>query len=165
MLKQSRFIVLFITIAIGMTVGYTIYDKTINTEETASLANDFDVSFYEVGNIIEQDCYDTSANISANKNNITINVPNLSKVGSYAIIPITIKNNGNVKVKLKSLSEYSYNINNAIGVFYSGMGASNAVLNPGETNLLYVRIEWLSNEIQKESSLRFLIKMNYEQVI
>lgn len=163
MRKQSRIIVLLVSAIICLTVGYSIYSQSIDTIGTATLNGKFDVSYYSIGEITESDCSDTTAVISNDKKLVVIDVPKMEKVGAYAIVPITVKNNSSVSVKLLSIEEKGININSLVRVTYTGIGISDAPLRPGKTTTFYVKVEWTQGEIAETSKAYFSLRLNYIQ--
>jgi len=163
MKKQNVFAILGVLLVLVLSVGYSVFRTNVTVKGKSATVKDFDVIFEKVGNITEDGSMDASAVIDETKKLVTINVPKLMHKGSFAIIPITIKNTGNVPAKLESIIETGLNEGNAITVSYSGIAITDAVLNPGEEANFCVKVIWENDLKEDYEEIEFSIRFNYVQ--
>ena len=163
MRKQNIFIVLMVLTILVLSIGYSIFRTNVIVKGKSAVVKDFDVVFEKVGKITEDGSMDATAKIDETKKIVTISVPKLMHRGAYAIIPITIKNTGNVPAKLESIAETGVKEGGAIDVTYSGIGITDAVLNPGDEANFEVKVAWENDLKEDYEEVEFSIKFNYVQ--
>ena len=163
MKKQSLLIVIVILILLGVSVGYSVVRISTNVKGKTSIVKNLDVEFESIGKIEEYGSYGATAEISDDKKTVLINVPKLSYMGAYAVVPITVKNVGQIPAKLESIYEYGTNDNEAIKITYDGIAVTDKALNPLEEEKFFIKVSW-ENELKKDSSeIEFYIRFNYVQ--
>lgn len=163
MKKQSLLIVIVILILLGVSVGYSVVRISTNVKGKASIVKDLDVEFESIGKLEEYGSYGATAEISDDKKTVLINVPKLSYMGAYAVVPITVKNVGQLPAKLESIYEYGTNDNEAIKITYDGIAVTDKALNPLEEEKFFIKVSW-ENELKQDSSeIEFYIRFNYVQ--
>ena len=163
MKKQSLLIVIVILILLGVSVGYSVVRISINVKGKTSIVKNLDVEFESIGKIEEYGSYGATAEISDDKKTVLINVPKLSYMGAYAVVPITVKNVGQMPAKLESIYEYGTNDNEAIKITYDGIAVTDKALNPLEEEKFFIKVSW-ENELKQDSSeIEFYIRFNYVQ--
>lgn len=163
MKKQSLLIVIVILILLGVSVGYSVVRISTNVKGKTSIVKDLDVEFESIGKLEEYGSYDATAEISDDKKTVLINVPKLSYMGAYAVVPITVKNVGQLPAKLESIYEYGINDNEAIKITYDGIAVTDKALNPLEEEKFFIKVSW-ENELKQDSSeIEFYIRFNYVQ--
>lgn len=163
MKKQSLLIVIVILILLGVSVGYSVVRISTNVKGKTSIVKDLDVEFKSIGKIEEYGSYGATAEISDDKKTVLINVPKLSYMGAYAVVPITVKNVGQIPAKLESIYEYGTNDNEAIKITYDGIAVTDKALNPLEEEKFFIKVSW-ENELKQDSSeIEFYIRFNYVQ--
>ena len=163
MKKQSLLIVIAILILLGVSVGYSVVRISTNVKGKTSIVKDLDVEFESIGKLEEYGSYGATAEISDDKKTVLINVPKLSYMGAYAVVPITVKNVGQIPAKLESIYEYGTNDNEAIKITYDGIAVTDKALNPLEEEKFFIKVSW-ENELKKDSSeIEFYIRFNYVQ--
>lgn len=163
MKKQSLLIVIVILILLGVSVGYSVVRISTNVKGKTSIVKDLDVEFESIGKLEEYGSYDATAEISDDKKTVLINVPKLSYMGAYAVVPITVKNVGQLPAKLESIYEYGTNDNEAIKITYDGIAVTDKALNPMEEEKFFIKVSW-ENELKQDSSeIEFYIRFNYVQ--
>lgn len=163
MKKQSLLIVIAILILLGVSVGYSVVRISTNVKGKTSIVKDLDVEFENIGKIEESGSYGATAEISDDKKTVLINVPKLSYMGAYAVVPITVKNVGQMPAKLESIYEYGTNDNEAIKITYDGIAVTDKALNPLEEEKFFIKVSW-ENELKQDSSeIEFYIRFNYVQ--
>ena len=163
MKKQSLLIVIVILILLGVSVGYSVVRISTNVKGKTSIVKDLDVEFESIGKIEEYGSYGATAEISDDKKTVLINVPKLSYMGAYAVVPITVKNVGQLPAKLESIYEYGTTDNEAIKITYDGIAVTDKALNPMEEEKFFIKVSW-ENELKQDSSeIEFYIRFNYVQ--
>lgn len=163
MKKQSLLIVIVILILLGVSVGYSVVRISTNVKGKASIVKNLDVEFESIGKLEEYGSYGATAEISDDKKTALINVPKLSYMGAYAVVPITVKNVGQLPAKLESIYEYGTNDNEAIKITYDGIAVTDKALNPLEEEKFFIKVSW-ENELKQDSSeIEFYIRFNYVQ--
>ena len=163
MKKQSLLIVIVILILLGVSVGYSVVRISTNVKGKASIVKDLDVEFESIGKLEEYGSYGATAEISDDKKTVLINVPKLSYMGAYAVVPITVKNVGQIPAKLESIYEYGTNDNEASKITYDGIAVTDKALNPLEEEKFFIKVSW-ENELKQDSSeIEFYIRFNYVQ--
>lgn len=163
MKKQSLLIVIVILILLGVSVGYSVVRISTNVKGKTSIVKDLDVEFESIGKLEEYGSYGATAEISDDKKTVLINVPKLSYMGDYAVVPITVKNVGQIPAKLESIYEYGTNDNEAIKITYDGIAVTDKALNPLEEEKFFIKVSW-ENELKQDSSeIEFYIRFNYVQ--
>lgn len=163
MKKQSLLIVIVILILLGVSVGYSVVRISTNVKGKISIVKDLDVEFESIGKLEEYGSYGATAEISDDKKKVLINVPKLSYMGAYAVVPITVKNVGQIPAKLESIYEYGTNDNEAIKITYDGIAVTDKALNPLEEEKFFIKVSW-ENELKQDSSeIEFYIRFNYVQ--
>ena len=163
MKKQSLLIVIVILILLGVSVGYSVVRISTNVKGKTSIVKDLDVEFKSIGKLEEYSSYGATAEISDDKKTVLIDVPKLSYMGAYAVVPITVKNVGQLPAKLESIYEYGTNDNEAIKITYDGIAVTDKALNPLEEEKFFIKVSW-ENELKQDSSeIEFYIRFNYVQ--
>ena len=163
MKKQSLLIVIVILILLGVSVGYSVVRISTNVKGKTSIVKNLDVEFESIGKIEEYGSYGATAEISDDKKTVLINVPKLSYMGAYVVVPITVKNVGQIPAKLESIYEYGTNDNEAIKITYDGIAVTDKALNPLEEEKFFIKVSW-ENELKQDSSeIEFYIRFNYVQ--
>lgn len=163
MKKQSLLIVIVILILLGVSVGYSVFRVSTNVKGKTSIVKDLDVEFESIGKIEESGSYGAIAEISDDKKTVLINVPKLSYMGAYVVVPITVKNVGQIPAKLESIYEYGTNDNDAIKITYDGIAITDKALNPMEEEKFFIKVSW-ENELKQDfSEIEFYIRFNYVQ--
>lgn len=163
MKKQNIIIVFIVLIILTMSIGYSIFRTSTTVVGKTAIVKELDVDFYKIGKIKQEGCTGIKANILPDKKRIIIDIQKLEYKGAYAIIPITLKNTGNIPARLESIYEYGLDKKDAIKVTYEGVGATNIILRPGKTTTFNLKIAW-ENDLDKDFEiLEFIIKFNYVQ--
>lgn len=177
MKKQNIAIIGVIAFVLAVAVGYALFSETLTINGTATAKASFDYEFTSagLGNSVGYtkqvtDPVHEIAVISDDKNTLTITVNKLDYPGAYVEIPVTVTNVGTVKGRLKSIDEVGINNQDTVlKVTYTGVAASDTVMEPGATNNMTIRVEWpvdhkLAEGINTfEETVTFQIKLNYEQ--
>lgn len=163
MKKQSIILICVILLILTLSIGYAIFRTSTTIVGKSAIVKDLNVIFYEIGDITQQGSKNANAVIMNDKKRIIISVPELSYKGVYAIIPITIKNNGNIPARLESIYEYGTSNQNEIVVSYDGIGVTNEVLNPNDSVTFNVKVAWENDATTDFKNIEFIIKFNFVQ--
>lgn len=163
MKKQNLLLIISCLLLLVMSVGYSVFKVTTTVQGKTAIVSNLDVEFESIGKIEEKGSTDANASISEDKKTVTINVPKLAYKGSYAIIPIKLRNTGTLPAKLDSIYEYGTNDNNAIKISYNGIGVTDKKLMPNDEVLFTVKVLY-ENDIENGiNDLEFYIKFDYVQ--
>ena len=162
-MRKSRFLIIILVFAvITLVSGYITFTATVDVPNKMASTENLQIIFDEIGTIYQFNSYNSTAVIKNNKHMIEVNVPELSGVGAYTIIPVTIKNVGNVPAKLESIYQYSRNTYKNYKISYDGIGVTDAPINPGEVKGFNIKVELINNDIEVPSC-NFEIKFNFVQ--
>jgi hypothetical protein len=166
---NRKFIVSLFIIILSLGVGYAIFSETINITGTAQTTGSFDIEFFEAasarlnkaGTLLEN-----TAEISMDKNTLTLNVPNLETINSWVEFDITVKNVGTIAALLESVDVTGDNDPN-IRVTYPTWSAG-IELAAGATETFTIRVEWITTGNDGENytgqeTLAFTVALNYLQ--
>lgn len=164
MKKQSIIVVCVVLLLLTLSIGYSVFKTSTTVIGSSNIVKDLNVVFSEVGKIEEVGSENATAIIMPDKKTVIINVPKLMYKGSYVVIPITIKNIGNIPARLNYIYEHSISNQNAITVSYDGIGVTDSALKPNDEVNFNVRISWANDVIKDSDSIQFVIKFNYVQV-
>lgn len=163
MKKQSVFIVCFIVFVLTLSICYAIFKSSVTVTGSSATLKDMNIIFSKLGKIKEYGSKDASATIMNDKKRVIISVPNLMYKGAYAIVPVTIKNDGNIPARLDSIYEYGVCDSREIEVSYDGIGITNNVLKPGDEVNFNVKVLWKNTVKSTPEKIEFVIKFNYVQ--
>ncbi len=162
MKKQNIIIVIIVLLFLTMSVGYSVFRISTTVQGKVATAKNLNVEFKNIGKIEEIGSSNAFAKIAEDNKTVIINVPNLMYKGAYAVIPITVKNVGQLPAKLESINEYGTNTN-FLEVDYYGIAITDKILQPGEEEIFTVKVLW-KNELESNlESEQFYIKFNYIQ--
>ncbi len=162
MKKQNIIIVIIVLLFLTMSVGYSVFRISTTVQGKAATVKNLNVEFKNIGKIEEIGSSNAFAKIAEDNKTVIINVPNLMYKGAYAVIPITVKNVGQLPAKLESINEYGTNTN-CLEVDYYGIAITDKILQPGEEETFTVKVLW-KNELESNlESEQFYIKFNYIQ--
>lgn len=164
MKRQNIIIVGTILLVLTLSIGYAIFRTSTTIIGSSAIVKDLNIIFSDVGTITEVGSKDAKATITSDKKRVIINVPNLMHKGAYALIPITIKNDGNIPARLESIYEYGASNQDVINVSYDGIGVTDSVLNPNDTITFNVRVSWENDTTNDFEKIEFIIRFNYVQV-
>lgn len=159
--KKSRILIFsIVSFLLIITVGYALFSETLNIGGTASTNGEFNVEILAT-EITEVGSTNASANISNDKNTLTLSAPNLQYPGAKVEYKITIKNTGSLAAKLKTINKSEDG--NTIKMTYDNI-AENDIIDVGNTKTFNVTITW-DEDSTKESSLNYSIGLIFEQSI
>lgn len=172
MKKQSIAIIAVVAFVLAVAIGYALFTETLTVSGSATASGNFDVEFTSVGEITKVGYTDAEsldganiAKISEDKNTLTVTVNRLDYPGAYVEIPVTITNKGSIPVKLKNIRETDLTASSrAIKVSYTGVAASEDVIEQNETQSMNIKVEWDPEVNQGSESVSFKIGLEYEQI-
>lgn len=164
MKKQSLLIVSIVAFLLTLTIGYAVFSDTITINGTANAKGNFDVEFTTASIISEVGSTNTLAEISEDKNTLTITVPKLEYPGAYSEITVTITNKGSIPAKLTSIEETGLETDPNVVVSYTGLQElKDIVINQDQTQSFNLKVMWDSNSTASSENVEFTIKLKYEQ--
>lgn len=163
MKKQNIIIVIIVLLFLTMSVGYSVFRISTTVQGKAATVKNLNVEFKNIGKIEEIGSSNAFAKIAEDNKTVIINVPNLMYKGAYAVIPITVKNVGQLPAKLDSIYEYGTSENDAIKISYSGIGVTDEKLMPNDEVLFTVKVSYENDIENGENDLEFYIKFDYVQ--
>lgn len=172
MKKQNIVIIGVIALVLAVAIGYALFSETLTINGTATAQGDFNVEFTSVGEITKVGYTDQTAQnganiavIEDNNNKLKITVNKLDYPGAYVEIPVTITNKGSVPAKLKNIRETGLTEKSrSVKVTYSGIAASETVINQNDTQSMKIKVEWDKDVNTTASDVSFTIELEYEQV-
>ncbi len=162
-IKDKRTIIIVLAVILTLSVGYAIFSNTLNINGTASTGStNFNIVFDRVGVIREVEASNTTAEIKENGKKLEINVPGLSMPTAYAVIPVTIKNNGDITAKVKEIKVEGLDTTD-IKVTYEGL-AKEDIFNPNDEKEVNIKVVWDASSTSTSVESSFSIEIVYEQV-
>jgi hypothetical protein len=166
---RRKFIVSLFIIILSLGVGYAVFAETINITGTATTTGSFNIEFFEAaaarlnkaGTLIENE-----AIISADKNTLTLDVPNLETIGSWVEFDVTVKNVGTIAALLEEVivtGDTDPNIKVTMPPWSTGIE-----LAAGATETFTIKVEWLTTgndsvQYTGNENLTFTVTLNYLQ--
>lgn len=162
MLKKKSRILIFgiISFLLVITVGYALFSETLNIGGSASTNGEFNVEILST-EITEVGSTNASANISDDKNTLTLSAPDLQYPGAKVEYKITIKNTGSLAAKLKTINKSDDN--DTIKITYDDIVVDD-IIAIGSTKTFKITVTW-DGESTKASSLSYSIGLVFEQSI
>lgn len=160
-MNKKRVLVVLAFAIIFIFIAYYVFFLSSNPKKHIATTKDIEVLFHKIGVIKEYNSRNASAIISYDKTFVYINVPELMGVGSYAEIPITVKNVGVRTARLESITEYGFDSSSSIDVKYENLSVLNKPLAPGDETTFNVLIK--QNNITENETINIKIELNYVQ--
>lgn len=165
MKKQSLLIVSVVAFLLTLTIGYAVFSDTITINGTANAKGNFDVEFTTASISAEVGSTNTLAEISEDKNTLTITVPKLEYPGAYSEITVTITNKGSIPAKLTTIEETGLEADPNVVVSYTGLQElKDVAINQNQTQTFNIKVMWDPNSTQSSENVEFAIKLKYEQI-
>lgn len=172
MKKQNIAIIGVIALVLAVAIGYALFSEKLTISGTATAKGDFNIEFTSVGEITKVGYTDQTSQEGANiavigdsNNKLTVTVDKLDYPGAYVEIPVTITNKGSVPAKLKNIKETGLTEESrSIKVTYSGVAASESVINQNDTQSMTIRVEWDPEVNTPADDVSFTIELEYEQI-
>lgn len=161
--RQNKVIVITLAFLLTLIVGFAIFSESINVNGTAKASGDFNIIFESVGTPTGKGSSGTAASIkSDDPTYLNISVPKLEYPTAYAVIPVVIKNDGDIDAYVKDIRTRGL-VSTDINVTFSGID-KNEILESGKTKNISIKVEWDENSTKPVDSLVFDIWIDYEQV-
>lgn len=160
--RQNRIVIVVIALLLTLTVGYAVFNQSLSITGTATTEGKLKVIFSEIGTIEEAGSTGATATIGADKTSVDVNVPKLEYPGSYAKIPVKIKNDGSIDAMVTGVQTQGLD-DNDIEVTYSNVKI-NDVLKIGAEQEIVIKVMWKESSENKSVSLDFSITLNYRQI-
>ncbi|MDD2434748.1 MAG: hypothetical protein PHO63_00650 [Bacilli bacterium] len=163
--KSDKKYVIFVLIAIllSFTVGYALFSEVLNISGTATTTGTFDIEFTSATPAASPDTIgcNPTATISADKNTLTIAVPDLSQPGAKATINVVVTNVGNIAAELLSV-DVTGNTDPDIVVQYPNWPTT-VTLEPLQTYEFPVVVSWDPDSSTSNKEVTFTAALNYQQ--
>ena len=186
MKKQNIIIIVITLIIILLATGYALFNESLDIHGTVAASGSFNVEFYSIGQETAvgytkqtTDPEHQLATRSQDHNAVVIRVNKLDYPGAYVLIPITIKNVGELDAVLTGINVTgSINLNSTpirLTYLYEGeefndLDAADKLIEVNDTKEIQVKVEWLENDnttveepSNPESNPQFTITLDYDQ--
>ena len=160
---KKYFIVSLFIVLLSLGVGYAIFSDTLNIAGTATVTGNFDVEFTTATVVENEHSESATAVISADKNTLTIDAPDLKQPGAQVTVSVVVTNVGNINAELLSVN-LTGDDDADITVTYPTFPVG-TVVEPGMTYPFDVVIEWDINSTASEKTLNFTADLNYQQEV
>ncbi len=165
MKKQSILIIGIIAFFIAISIGYAIFSENLDINGTASAQGTFDVEFTDASVSSQIGASGSMAEISNDKNSLSINVPRLEYPGAYVEISVIVTNKGSIPSVLKGIEEMGLTTDNSVKISYTGLQElKDKEISQNETQNFIIKVMWDANSNVQLENVGFTIKLNYEQV-
>lgn len=104
--NKKIFIVVFIVLLLGLAVGYAAFSDTLTISGTANASGSFDVVFVDAKVVSSEGVNPegTIAEISTDKNTLTVVAKDLAYPGAGAQFHVVIKNEGTVPARITKIT-------------------------------------------------------------
>ena len=162
MKKQNFLFIIVVIFCLSLTVGYSLFSKTITINGTATAKGNFDVIFENSKVKTEVGSTGATAVISEDKNTLTLNVPKLEYPGAYAEFTVDVTNVGTIPAQLIGITESNLTASPSIKISYSGI-TKDEVMAQSDKRTITIRVDWLSTSTSGSETVEFSIKLNYQQ--
>ena len=168
--KQNKIIVGVVVLILALTVGYAIFNQSLNISGTAKAQGNLDIVFSEVGEISPHGTNTPTATITENGRKLELSEITLDYPTAYVDIPVTIINNGTVDGVLESITVENLETDD-IKVTINGIEDNQIVkiykANDDTTKVkATVRVEWLDKTDTKTESVRdIVVTLNAKQLV
>lgn len=156
---RTYLIVSLAIVFLSLTIGYAIFSETLNISGTAQTTGSFNVEFFSK-TVIGTKCTPT-ATIAADKNSLTISVPDLQSPGATATVSVVVKNTGNTTAELLSV-DLTGNADPDIEVIYAPTFTTGVAIAAGDTYAFDITVTW-KTESTNNATLAFTATLNYQQ--
>lgn len=173
MKKQNIAIIGVVAFVLAVAVGYALFSDVITINGTATAKGNFDMEITSAEVSKEVGSRGATAEISADKDTLTINVPQLEYPGAYVEIPVTVTNVGSITAVLENITQTGMTESSPVKVTYTGPAASADEIATNESQDMTIRVEWLAEDgdesmpnedASTEVTANFSVVLNYKQI-
>ena len=162
--KKNKILILaLLLIILLLSVGYALFSENLLVSGTANTSGEFDVEFTQaqVDSANTNNVSSPSAQISVDKNTVTLTAANMGAPGAKATYNITAKNVGSINAKLTNVA-ITGNTNPDLLVTTSNF-TTGSVLEPNDTLEFFVAVEWPLASENGSQSITYSVTLEYEQ--
>ncbi len=159
--KKKGIIIGAVLFFLVVVVGYAIFSDTLTINGTATAKGEFDIEFNRVNSVSEIGSKGATAEISEDKNTLTINASKLEYPSSYVEVDVTIKNIGSINAVLKGIEVQGVE-NPDIKVTYTGI-IEDEILGSNQEKDMKIKVLWDEESTATDVNASFTIKIVYEQ--
>ena len=167
--NKKVLIVLLIILLLIIAVGYAVFSETLTIQGTANAKGTFDLEFQnaEIVKNIGANEEKTTAEISADKNTLTVNVADLEYPGAGVEFSVDIVNVGTMPAEVHAVTPNNITGSDKIKVTgLEGIKVGHPKIEVGDRCNIHFTVEWPydSGEIlEDESSISFGLQIEYTQ--
>ena len=166
--KNNKYFIFIVLLLIsGISIGYASFSSNLKITGTANANGKFNVEFIS-SKIIDAkgiDALESVAEISEDKNTLTINIKDMKYPGAGATISAVIQNNGTVPAKLKNIT-FKGNNDKDISVIFVDSSRIGQTLNVNEMWNIKLIVKWnIDSTIQANKAINFAATLEYEQAV
>ena len=167
--NKKIFILILIVLLLILAVGYAVFSETLTISGTANAKGTFDLEFQnaEVVKNIGANAEETTAEISADKNTLIVNVADLAYPGAGVEFSVDIVNVGTMPAVVQAVTPNNITGSDKIKVTgLDGIKAGHPKIEVGDRCNIHFTVEWPEDvtEIgEYESSISFGLQIEYTQ--
>ena len=167
--NRKVLILMLILLLLILSVGYAVFSDNLTISGTANAKGTFDLEFQnaEIVKNIGADKEKTTAEISADKNTLTVNVGDLAYPGAGVEFSVDIVNVGTMPAEVQAVTPNNITGSEKIKVTgLEGIKVGHPKIEVGDRCNIHFTVEWPvdSREISEtESSISFGLQIEYAQ--
>ncbi len=157
--KKKGIIIGVVLFVLAVVVGYALFSDTLTINGTATAKGKFDMEISSAQITSEVGSTGATAQVSSDKNTLTIDIPKLEYPGAYVEVTYKIKNAGTIPALYDS-----YDITGETDRIKSQFNIIHMFYEPEDETTETIRIYWDSNNnTEEEESTTITFKLNYVQ--
>ena len=167
--NKNAFIIILIILLLIIAVGYAVFSEILTISGTANAKGTFDLEFQnaEIVKNIGADVEKTTAEISVDKNTLTVNVADLAYPGAGVEFSVDIVNVGTMPAEVQAVTPTNITGNDKIKVTgLEEIKVGHPKIEVGDRCNIHFTVEWPvdSGEIlESESTISFGLQIEYMQ--
>ena len=167
--NKKVFILMLIILLLILAVGYAVFSEILTISGTANAKGTFDLEFQnaEVVKNIGANEEKTTAEISADKNTLTVNVGDLAYPGAGVEFSVDIVNVGTMPAEIQSVTPTNITGSDKIKVTgLDGIKVGHPKIEVGDRCKIHFTVEWPADSgeiLEDESSISFGLQIEYTQ--
>jgi hypothetical protein len=165
--KRNYVIVVLLVLLLALAVGYAAFSDTLKISGTANAKGTFDMEFtsatIDTDTAEGIDKVNSKADISTDKNTVTVNVKDLAYPGAGTNVTVVAKNVGTVPAKLNGLNFTGLDDEDIEVTFPEGLAVGEKI-EPNGTCTITFTVKWKADsELKTEKSIDFSATLDYVQ--
>lgn len=165
--SSSFFILILLFLVSGISIGYAALSESLQIIGTANANGKFDVEFIS-SKIIDAkgiDVIGSKAQISEDKNTLTVDIKDMKYPGAGATVSCVVKNTGTVPAKLKNVNLIG-NDDKDISVQFLDSAKIGQTLGINDMWTIKFVVKWnIDSTIENKKAINFSISLDYEQAV